>query len=81
MTTHRIDVSAERCPMTWVRTKLALESIESGALLEVLLGSGEMLANVPRNVTDDGHEVVSLAPAADGLHRLLVRKGREEGGP
>jgi tRNA 2-thiouridine synthesizing protein A len=60
--------------MTWVRTKLALEALPPGERLEVLLGPGEMLANVPRNCTEDGHQVVGLAPQADGRHLLTVRK-------
>ena len=34
---HSLDVSALRCPMTWVRTKLELERLESGETLEVTL--------------------------------------------
>lgn len=74
MRSERIDVSALRCPMTWVRTKLALERLEPGQELEVLLAPGEMLANVPRNARDDGHEVADPVPAADGRHLLRIRK-------
>lgn len=70
----RLDVTALRCPMTWVRTKLALERLAPGEVLEVLLGPGEMLANVPRNARDDGHEVESLAPLGADRHLMTVRK-------
>jgi tRNA 2-thiouridine synthesizing protein A len=72
--TARLDVSVLRCPMTWVRTKLALEPLTPGALLEVLLGPGEMLVNLPRNAREDGHEVRSLAPLPDGRHLMVVCK-------
>lgn len=72
----RLDVSALLCPMTWVRTKLALEKLGPGERLEVVLGPGEMLSNLPRNAREDGHEVESLAPISAGRHLMIVRKRR-----
>ncbi len=60
--------------MTWVRTKLALEAVGPGDCLEVLLGPGEMLASVPKNCTEDGHEVLSLEPLGAERHLLTVRR-------
>ncbi|MBJ6762366.1 sulfurtransferase TusA family protein [Myxococcaceae bacterium JPH2] len=69
-----LDITREVCPMTYVRTKLKLESLGAGALLEVLLRGDEPLKNVPRNARDEGHEVVSLTPRGDGTHVLVLRK-------
>jgi len=60
--------------MTWVRTKLALEALLAGERLEVLLGPGEMLTSVPKNCTEDGHEVLSLEPLGGERHLLTVRR-------
>ena len=70
----RIDITAEVCPMTYVRTKLALERIEAGAQLEILLRGDEPLRNVPRSAREEGHEVVSLDPIGEGTWRLVLRK-------
>ena len=43
--------------MTWVRTKLELERLESGQMLEVTLPPGEALENVPRSAREAGHTV------------------------
>ena len=43
-------------------------------VLEVELGEGEMLVNVPRNCAEDGHEVLNVEPLGDGRHLLTVRK-------
>lgn len=72
--TRTLDITREVCPMTYVRTKLALESLDDGAVLEVLLRGEEPVKNVPRNAREDGHEVLALEPRGDGLHRLLLRK-------
>lgn len=71
-----LDITHLVCPMTFVRTKLALESMTAGQLLEVRLNPGEPLQNVPRSVTEMGHAVLSLEPepgaGADGPHRLRI---------
>lgn len=68
-----IDITREVCPMTYVRVKLAVEALEEGATLEVLLRGSEPLLNVPRSAREDGHEVLSLQPLDDGAARLLLR--------
>ncbi|MCK8502231.1 MULTISPECIES: sulfurtransferase TusA family protein [Myxococcus] len=73
-TTATLDITREVCPMTYVRTKLRLESLEPGALLEVFLRGAEPLKNVPRSAREEGHEVVSLEARDDGTHRLVLRK-------
>ena len=66
--THTLDVSALRCPMTWVRTKLELERLPAGTTLEVLLPPGEALTNVPRSAREAGHAV-----DVDGMKIRIVR--------
>jgi TusA-related sulfurtransferase len=72
--TATIDITREVCPMTYVRTKLKLESLQAGAVLEVLLKGAEPLKNVPRSAREEGHEVLTLEARPDGSHRLLLRK-------
>ena len=72
--TRTLDITREVCPMTYVRTKLALEALDEGAVLEVVLRGEEPLKNVPRNAREEGHEVLSLESRGDGTHRLLLRK-------
>lgn len=72
--TATLDITREVCPMTYVRTKLKLEALEPGALLEVRLRGAEPLKNVPRNAREEGHEVVSLEARPDGTHLLVLRK-------
>jgi tRNA 2-thiouridine synthesizing protein A len=44
--------------MTWVRTKLELERLESGQTLEVRVPPGEAAESVPRSAREAGHAVV-----------------------
>lgn len=73
-----LDITAEVCPMTFVRTKLLMEKMQPGETAEIRLQGAEPLDNVPRSVREMGHEVVSLEPEnaagpADGPHRLVLR--------
>ncbi len=68
-----IDLTGEVCPMTFVRTKLHLEQIASGEVLELVLKEGEQMRNVPRSIKDDGHRIEDVRQDGDRYH-LLVRK-------
>ena len=73
-----LDITEFVCPMTFVRAKLLLESMQPGEVAEIRLNAGEPLQNVPRSMREHGHEILSLAPEAgadaEGRHRLIVRK-------
>ncbi|MCB2056124.1 MAG: sulfurtransferase TusA family protein [Geminicoccaceae bacterium] len=68
-----IDITGETCPMTFVRTKIALENMSRGQVLAVVLRGDEPAANVPRAVRDHGHEILEMRPMDDGRCRLLIR--------
>ena len=74
-----IDITEDVCPMTFVRTKLLIEQMEAGQTLEIRLSGREPLNNVPRNVKDHGHEVLSMEREPGehreyGVHRLMIKK-------
>ena len=69
-----LDITGEVCPMTFVRTKLALEKMAPGQVLNIRLRDGEPTDNVPRAVRDHGHEVIALTPLGADLYSLQVRK-------
>ncbi len=72
-----LDIRREVCPMTYVRTKLKLESMARGAVLEVFLSSDEAVQGVPRSAREDGYEVLELEPQVDGSWRLLLRNDNQ----
>ena len=74
-----LDITGELCPMTFVRTKLALERMKPGEMLVVRLKAGEALRNVPRSCEELGHHVRRFEPEAtghsDGVHVLWIERG------
>ncbi len=70
-----IDITAETCPMTFVRTRLALDAMQAGQILLVRLRGADPLANVPRAAADQGHDPLELEEQEDGAWLLTIRKG------
>lgn len=61
------------CPNNFVRTKLKLEEMQEGEVLEVILDDGEPIKNVPRAVKEEGHEILKVEKI-DNKWKLLVKK-------
>lgn len=70
-----IDITAETCPMTYVRTRLALETMVAGQILLVRLKGEDPLRNVPRAAADHGHDPLDLIEQEDGAWILVIQKG------
>jgi TusA-related sulfurtransferase len=72
---REIDITGEVCPMTFVRTRLALDRMAPGQVLQIRLRGEEPLRNVPRSAAEQGHEVLSLETGVDGIATLRLRRG------
>ena len=71
---RRLDITGELCPMTFVRTRLMLDAMQPGQVLEIRLRGDEPRENVPRNAAEQGHAVLAQRTDADGTMTLLLRK-------
>jgi tRNA 2-thiouridine synthesizing protein A len=72
--TAELDITREICPMTFVRTRLALDRLASGAVLQVRLTGAEPLRNVPRSAMQQGHAVLQTTAQPDGSTLILIRR-------
>jgi tRNA 2-thiouridine synthesizing protein A len=70
-----LDISREICPMTFVRTRLALDRMAKGQVLRVRLRGDEPRRNVPTTAAAQGHEVLAVEAAAGGVSLVVIRKG------
>jgi tRNA 2-thiouridine synthesizing protein A len=72
-----LDVTRDTCPMTFVRTRLALERLSEGDLLRVLVRGAEPRDSVPRMAEAQGHTVLAMAEseADPTILELLIRRG------
>lgn len=71
---YEIDITSETCPMTFVRTRLALDRMQSGQVLAVRLRGEEPERSVPRTSAEQGHTVISQTRDDTGITRLLLRR-------
>ena len=69
-----IDITDVVCPVTFVKTKVALEEMDDGQILQVHLNDGEPVRNVPRSVKDEGHQILKLRDNEDGTYELFIKK-------
>jgi sulfite reductase (ferredoxin) len=69
---REVDFRGVVCPLNFVKTKMVLDSMESGQVLLVVLDENGV-KNVPDSVRGQGHEVL-LEEAADTAWRLVIRK-------
>ncbi|MCS7032011.1 MAG: sulfurtransferase TusA family protein [Gloeomargarita sp. SKYG116] len=60
-----LDLRGTPCPLNFVRTRLKLEQLPPGTLLEVWLDAGEPIQQVPDSLRQSGYEVVDIQPKDD----------------
>ncbi|NES20203.1 MAG: sulfurtransferase TusA family protein [Symploca sp. SIO3E6] len=56
----QLDLRGTPCPINFVRTKLYLEGMTPGALLEVWLDPGEPIEQVPDSLAMEGYPIESV---------------------
>lgn len=69
-----IDLRGVSCPTNFVKAKLALEDVETGDTLQILLDDGEPVKNVPRSLKAEGHKLLGLKQAEEGHYILELEK-------
>ena len=71
-----LDLRGLLCPLTWARTRYALESSAPGAELRVLVDHRPAVPDIKRNAEELGHELVSAREAPElgrAVWELLIR--------
>lgn len=76
--TMRVDVHLDlrgvRCPLNYIKTRIALEALADGQALEVIVDEGDAVRGIPAGLGDEGHEILVTEPADPGRHRIVIRK-------
>ena len=76
-----LDITEEVCPMTFVKTRLFIDKLQSGAIATIRLAGEEPIQNVPASIRELGHAVLSIQPEEDKgscsnslIHHLIMQK-------
>ncbi len=69
-----LDLRGTPCPLNFVRTKLKLQRMPTGDLLEVWLDAGEPVEQVPDSLRSEGFLIEALELSSEGYFSLQVRR-------
>ena len=69
----KLDLRGTPCPINFVRTKLRLEQMAPGNLLEVWLDPGEPIEQVPDSLAMEGYGIEEIKECL-GFFSLQVRR-------
>jgi len=76
--TYKIDrelnIKGEVCPYTFVKTKLALETLAAGEILKIVVDHQPATENVPRSLKGEGHEVLEVSAVNKTDWQIIARK-------
>lgn len=70
---EQLDLRGTPCPLNFVRTKLHLERMEPGGLLEVWLDPGEPIEQVPDSLRMEGYPIEGIEQRSE-FFALQVRR-------
>lgn len=68
-----LDLRGTPCPLNFVRTKLRLEQMPLGSLLEVWLDPGEPIEQVPDSLRMEGYQIEALNEKDEFFSLLVCR--------
>ena len=73
-----LDIKGQVCPLTFVRSKLAIEQMAIGEVLEIVVDHQPSAVNVPRSMEQEGQTVLGVEQTAEAEWHLYVRKDRQK---
>ena len=72
-----INIKGLVCPYTFVKAKLAIESMEIGQILEILLDYEEATRSIPKSMEDHGQKVLKLEKINETDWILQIKKEKD----
>ncbi|MCC6347201.1 MAG: sulfurtransferase TusA family protein [Nitrospirales bacterium] len=73
----KIDIRGLVCPYTFVKSKIAIEAMEVGEVLEILLDYEEASRSIPKSMEDHGQKVLKVEKTNHSDWVLMIRKETE----
>jgi len=73
----KINIKGLVCPYTFVKAKLAIESMEIGQILEILLDYEEASRSIPKSMEDHGQQVLKAEKINETDWILQIRKAKD----
>jgi len=72
-----INIKGLVCPYTFVKSKIAVEDMEVGQVLEIVLDYEEAARSIPKSMEDHGQKVLKVEKVNDTDWVIQIRKEKE----
>lgn len=69
-----IELKTEVCPYTFIKSKLAIEKMESGKILKVIVDNPLSAEDVPRGMELEGHQILKVEKIIDNEWHIWIKK-------
>ena len=69
-----LDLTNDKCPITFVKTKIALEKLETDQYLNVYIKKGEALDGLPSSLKELGYVINNKVKLNDNVFSLDISK-------
>jgi TusA-related sulfurtransferase len=70
-----LDLRKTKCPLNFVKARLALEKLGSGEVLELwILPDSPSAINLPQSLQQEGHVIVDDQTSPEGTRQLKVKR-------
>lgn len=70
----KLDIKGVVCPYTLVKSKLAVEDLDVGQVVEILLDYPEASESIPKAMLNYGHSVLKVEKINDSDWVIQIRK-------
>tara|TARA_B100001093_G_C26124106_1_gene716256 strand:+ start:27 stop:287 length:261 start_codon:yes stop_codon:yes gene_type:complete len=67
-----LDITMDSCPITFVKTKIALEKLKVGQSLEVHINAGEALEGLPESLKELGFTITKKKQITNSSFSLNI---------
>ena len=75
-----LDLRELDCPLHYVKTKLKLEEMKVGQILEISLDDEEAISNISRSAKEEGHKILEVKQIKNYFIILVERQNSNIGG-
>ena len=69
-----LDITNDKCPITFVKTKIALEKLKSNQFLNIYIKKGEALDGLPSSLRELGYQINNKIKIDDDIFSLEISK-------
>ena len=69
-----LSIINDKCPITFVKTKIALERLKTGQSLVIHIREGEALDGLPSSLKELGYSIVNKNSLEKGIFSIEINK-------